>query len=414
MLCATLLLSTLAGIAERPFSDLSFDAALASAQKYQKVVMIDFFTTWCAPCKQLDRITWKDPKVIEWLEKSCIALKIDAEEEVALAKRFEVRGYPTILFVKPDGTVIDRLVGFLDAAAFLDSATKSLAGKTALVQAKEALAGRENDPMARKRYASALARATKYDEALAEYLWCFDQGAQASPSFTGVRLSFLLGDIVRLGDLHPPALQALRDRRDAAEARIVAGAGSDDDAQVACAINRDLEEEERTVALYDHLRKKGPITGKLRFSLGRAMLEPLVAQRRYAEVFELYDSPQSYIDSHIHAFESRPKPSPQSDPMYLKSLADAEPFLRDSTAADAAVMFEALVGAKRTDDASKAADRLLAFANTGATYAALIDRAARAGDVELAKKLVERGLASLPQEEHAAVRAARERIPSGK
>ena len=114
---------------EHPFVALPFDAALSQAKQANKPVMVDFFTTWCGPCKRLDRETWKDPAVVEWLDRSCIALKADAEKETALAKRFDITGYPTIVFVAADGKEIDRLVGFRDAQEFLRDSQSLLAKK---------------------------------------------------------------------------------------------------------------------------------------------------------------------------------------------------------------------------------------------------------------------------------------------
>ena len=72
--------------ADGPFRDLGFEAALAEAKKAERVVFVDFYTTRCGPCKMLDRSTWKDEGVIKFLNEKTVALKIDAEKEVELAK----------------------------------------------------------------------------------------------------------------------------------------------------------------------------------------------------------------------------------------------------------------------------------------------------------------------------------------
>jgi thiol:disulfide interchange protein len=72
----------LSPVAEAPFQDLTFEAALAAAKRDNKVVMIDFFTTWCVPCKKLDKTTWKDADVQKWLGEKTVALKMDAEKQV--------------------------------------------------------------------------------------------------------------------------------------------------------------------------------------------------------------------------------------------------------------------------------------------------------------------------------------------
>ena len=90
---------------EDPFRTLGFDAACAAARSESKVVMLDFFTTWCVPCKKLDEVTWKDGSVRAWLAKKTVALRIDAEAEKALAERFVVEAYPSLVFVQPDGKI---------------------------------------------------------------------------------------------------------------------------------------------------------------------------------------------------------------------------------------------------------------------------------------------------------------------
>ena len=59
-----------------------------------------------------------------------MALKLDAEKEAETAKKHRVMAYPTMLFVKPDGTELGRIVGFRDAETFLKEAGDLLAGKS--------------------------------------------------------------------------------------------------------------------------------------------------------------------------------------------------------------------------------------------------------------------------------------------
>src|ERR1039458_9334935 len=77
----------------KPFSDLSFDAASQKAARTGKIVLVDFYTTWCAPCRLLDKRTWTDAEVIKLLEQKTVALRIDAEKETDLAKRYKIEAY---------------------------------------------------------------------------------------------------------------------------------------------------------------------------------------------------------------------------------------------------------------------------------------------------------------------------------
>lgn len=207
--------------AEGPFQDLTYEAALKAAEKEKKIIVIDFYTTWCGPCKMLDKTTWKDDDVVAWFKKKAVGLKIDAEKEKALAKKFKINSYPTIILLKPDGKEIDRITGYRDAKQFLADVNASLSGNDSLSRAKAEADENPNDPMIRMKYGRELAQRGRNEEALKEYLWCFDEGEKNSRSFSGVRISFLLGNITQLGSKYPPALEALRERRDRNEKTVL-------------------------------------------------------------------------------------------------------------------------------------------------------------------------------------------------
>lgn len=95
-----------------------WSTAKARAAADGKLVMIDFYTTWCGPCKQLDRQTFPDPRVVK-ASKQLIALKQDAEKEGRhVAKEYGVNAFPTILFVDGEGKLRDRIIGFASPDEF--------------------------------------------------------------------------------------------------------------------------------------------------------------------------------------------------------------------------------------------------------------------------------------------------------
>src|ERR1700738_1368954 len=79
---ALLMILPVARAAESPpFSEITFEDALKQASLANKVVMIDFFTTWCGPCKLLDKNTWTDTRVDALLAAKAVALRVDGERE---------------------------------------------------------------------------------------------------------------------------------------------------------------------------------------------------------------------------------------------------------------------------------------------------------------------------------------------
>lgn len=96
----------------------SLPAAMQEAQRLRKPLMVDFFATWCGPCKMLDAQTYTDKRVIAEA-KNFVSVHIDVDKNAALAKKYKVNGIPNILFLRPDGSVAQSEVGFIGPDDFV-------------------------------------------------------------------------------------------------------------------------------------------------------------------------------------------------------------------------------------------------------------------------------------------------------
>jgi thiol-disulfide isomerase/thioredoxin len=398
-------------IADAPFQDLTFDQALAAAKKEQKIVMVDFFTTWCVPCKKLDKITWKDADVQAWIAKTAVALKLDAEKEVDLAKRFKIESYPTILFVKADGSEIDRLLGFKEPAEFIPEATSALAGKDAVERVKEKMAGKADGPMARQSLGDALTARGKYAEALDEYLWCFDHGLEKEPSYVGVRISFLVSRIAELGSKYPPATQALEVRRDAAESALFSENGDSSNARELFSINGALEASDRNIAAWERLKKENKYDSSMRLAGWMFLVEPLVKAKRYADAVDAGGDLAAKAKWYIQLEGVSPKSKSSSHEEADELTRSAEHLFMLSRVG---ALYEAAIGADQAKMSSSIADQLLSFDPGYSTYVELIDRAVRAGAFDTARAMAERGIAAVPEKTRPILQDALKRIPEKK
>lgn len=98
--------------ADRPVEFLTdFDKALKSAKDNNQLILIDFVTTWCGPCRVMDQLVYTATSTVDACRK-IVCVKLDGDEHKDLAKRFEVEGYPTLLLVSPDGEVVARRTGY--------------------------------------------------------------------------------------------------------------------------------------------------------------------------------------------------------------------------------------------------------------------------------------------------------------
>ena len=360
-----------------PFSDLSFDAASRQAAQTGKIVLVDFYTTWCGPCKLLDKNTWTDAAVIELLEQKTVALRIDAEKEAALSKRFKIEAYPSVLLLKPDGTEIDRLVGYKEPKAFIEDFSAALGGKDSISRAKDKLtAAGTNDPSARMQFGVALAQKGRDAEALAEYLWCFDHGAEASPAFVGVRVSFLLMNIKNLAAQYPPARQALETRRDERQAKVEAGSTDAQTITDLISLDNYLDQKEKNFAVFDRL----PAGSKTRELISPLLMDQFLEAKRYADVLQGTDG-QAAFKKAVDRFNKMLDSLGKDNPM----IKQVEDYGRQFAVKTGAHGFEALAGLKRNQDGKDLAGQVLEFDSTPATRASLAEAAQRAGSAELAE-----------------------------
>ena len=85
----------------------TYSAALRSAGQLGKPVLIDFYADWCRHCKEMDRVVNQIPDAMAHF----VYLRVNAERDVPLAKKFGVKSYPTVVCLKPDGSEFHRWSG---------------------------------------------------------------------------------------------------------------------------------------------------------------------------------------------------------------------------------------------------------------------------------------------------------------
>ncbi|MET3023597.1 thioredoxin family protein [Flavobacterium psychrophilum] len=116
---------------------VTLDEALAKQKKNPKTIFMNVYTDWYAPCKMLDKETFQDAEVIDYINKNYYAVKFNAEGNSAvifkgsnfsnpgfdtnrkgrnsaheLTTFLKVQGYPSIYIIDKNGDTQQRIVGY--------------------------------------------------------------------------------------------------------------------------------------------------------------------------------------------------------------------------------------------------------------------------------------------------------------
>jgi len=108
----------------------TFDQGMKAAKKQEKVLVVDFYTDWCHWCKVMDKETYGNPEVVDYVKKNVVMAKINAETNEKFEYRgksyagreltmmFGVRGFPATAFFTQSGDLITVISGYIPADRF--------------------------------------------------------------------------------------------------------------------------------------------------------------------------------------------------------------------------------------------------------------------------------------------------------
>jgi thioredoxin-related protein len=156
------------------FTDKSWEETLAEAKATNQNIFVDAYTTWCAPCKKMDKYVFTKPEVAKFYTENFISIKLDmeAEEGKNFAAKYQVQAFPTFLYFSPEGELLHRIAGYKEAADFIAVGTLALDPARRLgALTKKYLAGDRSPEFLRDHaYASKAAADVKYPQIAEAYL----------------------------------------------------------------------------------------------------------------------------------------------------------------------------------------------------------------------------------------------------
>jgi len=111
-----------------------YRAAREEARQKNRPLFMDVGTANCHWCTQLDVSTFRDPTIVQQLNQDFIPVRIDADRMPSFAQAMQINSYPTLVFASPEGQVLGKHEGYLDAGRFGRQASQALARMPALVK----------------------------------------------------------------------------------------------------------------------------------------------------------------------------------------------------------------------------------------------------------------------------------------
>ncbi|NNE29406.1 MAG: thioredoxin fold domain-containing protein, partial [Saprospiraceae bacterium] len=95
--------------------DLFVNASLEQVEKKAaiegKLYLIDFYASWCLPCKWMDETTFSDDAVTNYLKTNYISLKVNIDDfdGFGIKEKYQVSVLPTVIIFNSSGKIVERL-----------------------------------------------------------------------------------------------------------------------------------------------------------------------------------------------------------------------------------------------------------------------------------------------------------------
>ncbi|MBX3388546.1 MAG: thioredoxin family protein [Phycisphaeraceae bacterium] len=355
------------------FSDVTLDAAKKQVQGTDKVVVIKFTAEWCPPCKVMDRTTWRDDKVIEWVKSHGVALQVDVDKDQKTAMAYNIEAMPTMVMLR-SGKEIARTLGYMDPTQTISWMESAATGKAVTAAPAKAKADPSDTPVLR--LMSSLDKSVeegKFTDALSIVREMFAKENASDP----------LRQIGLVAEVHPQLQAILKGAPDAKQAFAsirdeienapveppsIASNGPLNDW---FAWNSILDDDARSLAWLEHM--KGERNGAAWIDVGFAGVAPLLYRhRRAAEIAEVLpgatDALKRRHQQIVPVADGLSKPDPSAA---ARMWADFETL--------GAQIFAGNVAAKKIREANEIAETMLQFRDTPTMRVALVQECVETG-----------------------------------
>ncbi len=109
--------------------DLTWEQVKEKAKIEKKFIFLDCYTTWCGPCKEMEKKVYVNDTVGSYFNQHFLSVKVQMDktdnddhyiqqwydEAAAMLKRYRVTAFPTFIFLSPEGDIVHKDIGYKSA-----------------------------------------------------------------------------------------------------------------------------------------------------------------------------------------------------------------------------------------------------------------------------------------------------------
>lgn len=156
----------------------NLDTAFVKAKAEGKMVFVDFYTTWCGPCKKLAADVFPLKEVGDFYNTNFINCKIQCDQDsvgIELAKKYSINAYPTLMFLGADNKLIHSMAGAPSADQFIEFGKEALSPEKNLASYISKWDAGSRDPEFVKAYFEALKERYRREKASSDFSEYFNK-----------------------------------------------------------------------------------------------------------------------------------------------------------------------------------------------------------------------------------------------
>ncbi len=128
ILALTLICCFTASAVAKPLVWLPLDQGVTQAQQKKRFVLVHFYADWCQDCHRMAKEMSSDPALVQRLNQSFVTVRISQKEKRQLTyqgktqsesqwvRQFRPPGFPTLMFLSPEGQEIGKMPGYIPPA----------------------------------------------------------------------------------------------------------------------------------------------------------------------------------------------------------------------------------------------------------------------------------------------------------